>query len=161
MASMAYEALLLFGVLFISDYLFDTLTQSRHGLMLRRERMIWETLIMAIYFGWFWSQGRQTLPMKVWHLAIVEADGRALSPARAVLRFLVALATYLPGFATYTLTRDYLPIGQCLAIICIATLMVPLWARLDPQRQFLHDRLLGTRMIEAGRQKAADPSRAQ
>jgi hypothetical protein len=30
-ASMMYEGVLLFAVVFLADYLFDTLTQSKHG----------------------------------------------------------------------------------------------------------------------------------
>ncbi|HUG57394.1 MAG TPA: RDD family protein, partial [Candidimonas sp.] len=37
-ACMMYEAVLLFGVVFLASYLFDTLTQSRDALMLRHGR---------------------------------------------------------------------------------------------------------------------------
>src|SRR3546814_9891763 len=36
-ASMMYEGILLFGVIFLASYLFDTLTQSRSGMTLRSE----------------------------------------------------------------------------------------------------------------------------
>jgi len=43
---MMYEGVLLFAVVFLAGYLFDTLTQSRHALMLRDGRQVW--LFIAI-----------------------------------------------------------------------------------------------------------------
>jgi len=37
-ACMMYEGVLLFAVVFLASYLFDTLTQSRHALVLRHGR---------------------------------------------------------------------------------------------------------------------------
>ena len=41
MACWVYEGLLLFGVLFISGYLFSTLSQSRHALDNRKPSSFW------------------------------------------------------------------------------------------------------------------------
>lgn len=46
-ACMMYEGVLLFGVVFLAGYLFDTLTQSRHALALRHTRQAWLFLVMA------------------------------------------------------------------------------------------------------------------
>ena len=47
---MVYEGVLLFAVVFLADYLFDTLTQSKHGLMLRSTRQAWLFLVIGGYF---------------------------------------------------------------------------------------------------------------
>src|SRR5690606_42131994 len=49
-ACMMYEAVLLFGVVFLAGYLFDTLTQSKHALMLRHARQAWLFLAIGAYF---------------------------------------------------------------------------------------------------------------
>ncbi len=46
-ASMVYEAMLLFAVVFVAGYLFDTLTQSRNALMLRHARQAWLFVVVG------------------------------------------------------------------------------------------------------------------
>ena len=74
-ASMMYEGVLLFAVVFLSDYLFDTLTQSKHGLALRSARQAWLFLAIGGYFLLCWARSGQTLPMKAWHIRLVDASG--------------------------------------------------------------------------------------
>ena len=74
--SMTYEAMLLFAVVFIAGYLFDTLTQSRDALMLRHTRQAWLFVVLGIYFVWFWTHGGQTLAMKTWRIRVIDVDGR-------------------------------------------------------------------------------------
>ena len=74
MACWLYEGMLLFGVLFIADYLFSTLSQTRHALENRLPQQLFLFLVLGIYFVWFWSRG-QTLAMKTWHIRIVDRQG--------------------------------------------------------------------------------------
>src|SRR3546814_15046497 len=89
-ACMMYEAVLLFGVVFLAGYLFDTLTQSRHALMLRHARQAWLFLAIGAYFILCWRRKGQTLPMKTWNIRLVDRDGRPPSFARRVARSLLA-----------------------------------------------------------------------
>ena len=50
MACWLYEGILMFGVVFIASYLFDTLSQSRHALANRGLRMGFLFLVFGIYF---------------------------------------------------------------------------------------------------------------
>jgi uncharacterized RDD family membrane protein YckC len=84
MACWLYEGMLLFGVVFISGYLFGTLSQTRHALHNRHGLQAFLFLVFAIYFTWFWSKG-QTLAMKTWHIKIVDLAGQPVSQARAFL----------------------------------------------------------------------------
>ena len=81
MACWLYEGLLLFGVVFISGYLFSTLSQTRHALDNRHGLQAFIFLVFGVYFTWFWHKG-QTLAMKTWHIRIVDAQGRALTQKR-------------------------------------------------------------------------------
>ncbi|NBW79414.1 MAG: RDD family protein, partial [Betaproteobacteria bacterium] len=50
MACWFYEGILLFGVVFIADYLFSALTQTRHALDNRWGQQAFLFLILGIYF---------------------------------------------------------------------------------------------------------------
>ncbi|QEA11930.1 RDD family protein [Comamonas flocculans] len=147
MACWLYEAILLFGLVFIADYLFDTLSQSRHGLANRALRMGYLFVVFGIYFGWFWSRG-QTLAQKTWHIRVVDARGRALGQPRALLRYLLAWLWFLPPLAAHQLG---LPLFSTLALLLLWIVLWALASRLHPQQQFWHDQLAGTRLIHDAR----------
>ncbi|MGV2289448.1 RDD family protein [Trinickia sp. YCB016] len=145
LASMAYEGVILFGVVFFAGYLFGTLTQQRNGLTHHNLLAAWIGLVVGVYFVWFWTHGGQTLPMKTWRLRIVGADGNAVPVARAVVRYAVAWLWFLPPLALHPLLHLSLPVT-----LGIAAAWFVLWAaaaRLDRERQFPHDRIAGTRIV--------------
>jgi len=146
LCSMLYESMLLFGVLFISAWVFSTLLQQRHALYLRHALEGWLFAILALYFIWFWRHGGQTLAMKTWRIKLVSKDGGRVSVGRAILRFLLCWLWFLPGLAlAWALgAKNWM-------LIWIPALNLIVWAALvylDPQRQFLHDRLAGTRISD-------------
>ena len=145
---MVYEAMLLFAVLFISDWFFSTLLQQRHALQLRHAGQVWLFAVLALYFIWFWTHGGQTLAMKTWRIRLVTQDGNAIKLPRAMARFALGWMWILPG-----LVVAYLFGAKASGLLLIPAANIALWALtalLDPQRQFLHDRLAGTRVIAAG-----------
>lgn len=147
--SMLYEAMLLFGVLFIAAWLFSTLLQQRHALYLRHAQEAWLFLVLAAYFIWFWSHGGQTLAMKTWHIRLVAANGRKVGPVRAAARFLLAWMWFVPGLAAAWLVH-----AQNWMLVVIPAVNALLWLAmtfLNPERQFLHDRLAGTCIVNAGK----------
>ena len=159
MSSMLYESMLLFGVLFMSGWLFSTLLQQRHALYLRHALEGWLFLVLAIYFVWFWTHGGQTLAMKTWRFRVVDRDGQPLRLGRALLRFVLAWLWILPGLALASLAR-----GQAWLLVLIPAANLLLWAmtsRLDAQGQFLHDRLAGTRLVDMTAQPKAAGSTAE
>lgn len=147
LASMLYESLLLFGVIFITDILFDVLTQSRHALKLRDLRQLWLFLVIGAYFMFFWCRSGQTLAMKTWRIQLVGAKGGPPRPAAAALRYVLAWMWFLPAMAI-----DYafgLKGWPSIVVLVLGMLAWMCTAYLDGQRQFLHDRLAGTRLAEA------------
>ncbi|MDB5774722.1 MAG: hypothetical protein JWP38_855 [Herbaspirillum sp.] len=143
--SMLYESMLLFGVLFIAGWLFSTLLQQRSALYMRHGLELWLFTVLACYFMWFWCHGGQTLAMKTWRVRLVAKDGGPVQPLRAASRFLLAWLWFLPGLAFASLIH-----AQTWLLVVIPAMNFLLWAAtiyLDPQRQFLHDRLAGTRII--------------
>jgi uncharacterized RDD family membrane protein YckC len=142
---MVYEAMLLFGVLFISGWLFSTLLQQRHALYLRNALQDWLFLVLGLYFVWLWTHRGQTLAMKTWRIRLVTRDGNEVRLKRAIGRYLLAWGWILPGLAAaWALGAK----GWALVLIPAANML--LWALaiyLDPQRQFLHDRIAGTKVV--------------
>jgi len=142
---MLYEAMLLFGVVFIAGWLFSTLLQQRHALYLRHAQQIWLLLVMGMYFVWFWTHGGQTLAMKTWRIRLVTAVGAPVPAWRAIARYLLAWLWFLPGLGLAAALQ-----AHAWALVLFPVLNMLLWALaiyLDPQRQFLHDRLAGTRLL--------------
>jgi uncharacterized RDD family membrane protein YckC len=147
MACWLYEGVLLFGVLFISSYLFSTLSQTRHALDNRHWQQGFLFIILGIYFIWFWSKG-QTLAMKTWRIRLVDRQGRPLSQYRALLRYLLSWLWFLPAMAATSLLN--LPVLVTAMLVIIWALGWALSSRFHPQQQFWHDALAGTRLISVG-----------
>jgi uncharacterized RDD family membrane protein YckC len=125
LASLLYESLLLLGVLaagFMLPYLVI-------GLIFKVAPQGWfawlhATALLGLYFVHYWRTGGQTLAMQTWGIRVVDAaQDRPPTWQRAVLRYLLSWPSIL---------------------FCGAGLI---WALFDRERQFLHDRLAGTRVI--------------
>jgi uncharacterized RDD family membrane protein YckC len=124
MASIAYEALLLVPVLFISSYLFLSLAQSANGQLKRPLFQLWVICVLAVYFIYCWMRGGQTLAMKTWRIRVAQVDGAPIGLRQAAARFFLSTwGSLLFGVGFW-------------------------WALVDPDRQFLHDRLSGTRLFD-------------
>ena len=143
---MIYEALLLFGVVFVSCWLLDTLTQSRHALTLRHTRQAWLFLVIGTYFIFFWRRSGQTLAMKTWRIKLVSAGGTPVSLGQAALRYVLAWLWFLPAMAIdYVFGIKSWPSVGMIALGMIAWLIT---TRFNDSRQFLHDRLARTCLID-------------
>jgi uncharacterized RDD family membrane protein YckC len=148
LATMLYEGVILFGVVFLAGYLFSTLTQQRNGLTHHNLLAAWIGFVVGLYFVWFWTHSGQTLPMKTWRLRVVAANGAPLSTARAILRYALAWLWFLPPLALHPLLG--LSVPHTLVIAAVWFLLWAATARFGASRQFLHDRLAGTKVVAVG-----------
>ena len=121
--ALAYEVLLLAAVLIAAGLPFVLTTRGADPIAARIAFQLYLVGVVALYFCTQWLRGGRTLPMKTWRLRLVTSEGRALSATHALRRFLFALAG---------------------AALCGAGF---LWALVDPDRRFLHDRLAGTKIV--------------
>jgi uncharacterized RDD family membrane protein YckC len=140
-----YEGVLLFGVVFIAGYLFSTLTQQRNGLTHHLWLMGWLGLVVGVYFVGFWTHGGQTLPMKTWRFRMVDTSREPVKVPRAIVRYVLSWLWWLPPLALHPLLGLTVPVTLALLVAWIA-----LWSAatlLDADRQFIHDRLAGTRIV--------------
>ena len=105
--------------------------------------------VMATYFMWLWCHGGQTLAMKTWRFRVETQGGARLSIKRAALRLISALLFYGPACVGIVLLffpkRVHFLLTMWLFVPMLATIW---WAKFDSDRQFLHDRLAGTRLAD-------------
>lgn len=144
MACWLYEGMLLFGVVFLADYLFSTLSQTRNAMDNRHAQQAFLFVVFGIYFVWFWTKG-QTLAMKTWDIRITSRSGEMVSQKRALARYALSWLWFLPPLIASWLFN--LPVKQALVV---AGGWIAIWAilaRFHPERQFWHDALAGTRLI--------------
>jgi uncharacterized RDD family membrane protein YckC len=134
LASLAYESLLVFAVVFFGALIFPgAATRELAGWPLALLQ-VYLFLLVGLYFVWCWTRAGQTLPMKTWKLRLESRDGTAVGPGRACARYVLACLSLLLAGAGFA------------------------WALFDRDRQFLHDRLAGTRIVFAGDVSAARPT---
>ncbi|MFZ4288868.1 RDD family protein [Variovorax sp. HJSM1_2] len=144
MACWMYEGMLMFGVVFISGYLFGALTQTRNALDNRHGLQAFLFLVFGIYFTWFWAKG-QTLAMKTWNVRVTDRTGRPITQRRALLRFALSWLWVLPPLAA--IAPFGLSGGEVAVIFFGWVLVWALLSRFHPERQFLHDAWAGTRLV--------------
>ena len=146
MACWVYEGILLFGVVFISGYLFSTLSQSRNAMDHRNALQAFLFVIFGIYFVWFWAKG-QTLAMKTWNIRVTGRDGKAISQRRALGRYVLSWVWFLPPLVAAA------PFGLNGAEVAVITVgWIAVWAllsRFQAQGQFWHDVWAGTQLISS------------
>jgi uncharacterized RDD family membrane protein YckC len=122
-ACMLYEGILLFAVGFAASSLFfyasGGLGSAGYG---RTMLQLFLLAVFAAYFLWCWLRGGQTLAMKTWKIRLVAPGHDRVPPLTALLRF-------------------------ALAVIAVPTGAALVWAFFDRERQFLHDRIAGTRLV--------------
>jgi uncharacterized RDD family membrane protein YckC len=102
--------------------------------------------VVALYFVWSWTGGRRTLPMKTWRMRVARADGGPPNARSALLRYLAAWIGPALAIVGYALLRERGAGALALALLGFNFL----WAGIDPDRQFLHDRIAGTRILRDG-----------
>ena len=123
LGSLCYETLLLAAIIFIGGWVFLAANRLLDPALARPLLRLYLLAITAVYFVYCWTHGGQTLPMKTWHIRLTTRDGGAITLRTGAKRYLFALASVaLCGFGF-------------------------VWAALDRDRQFLHDRLAGTRIV--------------
>jgi uncharacterized RDD family membrane protein YckC len=144
---MIYEAVLLFGVVFIVSYALLALFQWTYPLSPGPRSTLQAVLFVAIggYFTWCWSRSGQTLALKTWNLKVLAVDGRPPGLGRAIARYLLAWHLWLPGLLWAALVPTH-PLADLAAFaVGFGLLLLPGLA--DRERRLLHDRWSGTRVV--------------
>jgi uncharacterized RDD family membrane protein YckC len=148
-ASLGYEAIVLCALLLIAGFVTLPLVPPAGdalGIPDAPARALSLAVVFgasAAYFVVSWSNGRRTLPMKTWRIALVRRDGGVVDRRVAFTRYLCGWIGPALALAGYFALR---PAGAGpWALVFLAFNF--LWAFADPDRQFLHDRIAGTRLV--------------
>jgi uncharacterized RDD family membrane protein YckC len=122
-ACFIYDALAVVALCFVSALVVIILIgDASYGLKrYLLQVVLW--LAIGIYFVWCWKKTGQTLAMKTWQLKLVNKDGKLLPLNLAMARYVLS-----------TLSLMLFGLGF-------------LWAMVDRDHLYLHDRLLNTHII--------------
>ena len=124
-AACIYELLLLLALWMLCTWIFVRLFgDATHGNK-RYFLQLFLWLVTGAYFVWCWTKTGQTLATKTWKIKLVNQQNSTLSIKQAMIRYALASASVLAcglGF---------------------------IWALVDKNGLFLHDRLLKTRFIRS------------
>jgi uncharacterized RDD family membrane protein YckC len=144
--AMVYETFLLLAVEMLAVLVYLLLTGNRQAPVYQHGLKFVLFLVTAAYFIHFWTDSGHTLAMKTWRIKLV-MDGHRRVPLRiAAIRFLLAWGWFLPALmacAAFGWTGK----GEIAGAIAVGVLAWGLTAFLDKDRQFLHDKLAGTRLV--------------
>ena len=151
-AALLYEGLLVVAIVFATNFaLLPFVTPHRAGAveslsvpaLPERLALFWIVFaVLAGYFVWCWSNGRRTLAMKTWRLRLLTADGATVTPRIALLRYLACWIGPALALAAYV-ALSRVGYGAHAAWLVAFNF---LWAFVDRDRLFLHDRVAGTRI---------------
>ena len=140
-AAMGYDALLCVALQLVTAFIYKLVQMAFMGEAQLRQlsesgALDGDPLLSSIlllvtfaFFAKFWTHAGQTLGMQVWGIRVQNADGTAISLMQALLRFIVAIASWL-----------------CLGMGFV-------WSLFDKQRRTWHDRYSETQLVRVPRQK--------
>ena len=149
---MIYEFFLLFAVEMLAVLVYILLTGNRQEALFQHGLKLWLFLVTGLYFTWCWRDSGHTLAMKTWRIKVVRAGHPRLPWRTAILRYLAAWGWFAPALlvcAAFGLHAK----GEIAIALAIGIVLWALTAFLDKDRQFLHDRLAGTRLAQMPKAK--------
>lgn len=135
LAAVCYDAVLCSALLLVTAFIYKLLLMAIIGESRLKALSdsgsldgdpLLSTLLFLVLFGFFatfWTRAGQTLGMQVWGVRVQNADGSSISLVQALLRFMVAIASWL-----------------CMGLGFI-------WALFDRQNRSWHDRYSGSQLV--------------
>lgn len=160
LAATAYEIVLLSGVIIAVGFALlpwfnpSPPEQGTLRILSPGARAISFALVFAAcgaYCVGLWSGGRRTLAMKTWRLELRTPQGAPVGARRALMRYLACWIAPGCAIAAYVALRPFGYARWALAALAVNHA----WALVDPTRQFLQDRIAGTRLL---RRRASRPA---
>ncbi len=122
-AACIYELLLLLALWMLCTWLFLSVFNEATSHYKRYLLQFILYMVTGVYFVWCWVKSGQTLATKTWKIKLVNQENLTLSLQQSLIRYALASA---------------------LILVCGLSFI---WALIDKQGLFLHDRLLKTRFI--------------
>lgn len=146
LGAFVYEGVLLFGVIMAAGLIYALFTDQRHALQGSLGLRVFLFCVLGLYFIWFWTRQGQTLAMRTWRIQLVTRQGDRPGILRATCRYALAWLWFLPALLSLWIwgTKGA---GAAFTAVTAGVLAYAALAFLNPQRQFLHDVVCGTRLV--------------
>ena len=122
-AACVYELLLLVAIWLLCVGLFVIVLGQADSSIKHLFLQIFLWLVTGVYFICCWRKSGQTLAAQTWKIKLVNAQNETLNTRQSIKRYVLASSSLLAFGLGY------------------------FWAVIDKEQLFLHDRLLGTRLI--------------
>ena len=151
LAAFLYEGVLLFGLVMVVGLVYSISVNQRHGLQGRQGMMAVLFVALAVYFVWQWSRSGQTLALRTWQLRLVTPEGGPLTPMRALVRFLTSWLWFIPPMLL-TWLAGWHDKGTISGAVLGWMVLYASLSWVLPSRQFVHDLISGTRVIDNRKQ---------
>jgi uncharacterized RDD family membrane protein YckC len=141
LAAIFYDALLCVALLMVTTFIYKLIWMAFVGEAKLRQLsetgsldgdpLLSTLLLLALFafFAKFWTHAGQTLGMQVWGIRVQNADGTGISLWQALLRFVVAIASWL----------------------CVG--LGFFWSLFDKQKRSWHDMYSETQLVRIPKQK--------
>jgi len=123
LAASVYELLSLIAVWLLCTFVFVLFFGGVETAIERYALQLILWVVAGIYFVVCWRKTGQTLAAQAWKIKLVNMDNNPISLKQALLRYILATLSLLVLGAGF------------------------LWALVDKEQLFLHDRILNTRII--------------
>ena len=124
LVSLLYESIILLAIVFIASFIFHLIFRDAEAFYFIPLYRLYLLIVIGYYFTWFWTRGGQTLAMQTWKIRVVTTEGKIMGKKKAITRYLIAV----------------------MGILFFGAGIV--WALIDKEHQYLHDRLAGTRIVK-------------
>jgi len=144
--AMVYETFLLVAVEALAVLLYLVATGNRQGPGYSAGLKVFLFLVAAAYFVHAWSGSGFTLAMKTWRIKVVKVGAAKVPFRNAAIRYLLAWGWFAPALLAGALL-DLHHVKEWSVVLTLGLVAWGLTAFLDKDRQFLHDRIAGTRLI--------------
>lgn len=155
LGAMVYDALLMVAVLMIATLPF---VPFLHGRVLVPAEVgwfayayrVWVSVVIALFFGFFWTRSGQTVGMLAWRLRLQRPDGSAVTWGDALLRLgslAILLMPFMLGY--WLLWHDWQKPARTIALYAsLAPVVLSYaWVWIDRDALAWHDRWSRTRVV--------------
>ena len=146
LAVMLYECLLLFAVQMLAVLVYLLVTGNRQEPVFQYGLKLFLFIVTGAYFTWCWRDGGHTLAMKTWRVKVVQPGHARLPWRTAIVRYLLAWGWFAPALLVCAVLGLHAK-GEIAIALAVGMAAWAATALFDKDRQFLHDRLAGTRLL--------------
>ncbi len=147
---LVYEAFLVTAVVMLGMLIFLLIAQlfriDSKGPVIFYGRTIVLFAVAGAYFVYCWTDSGHTLAMKTWRIKLVKLGHAQVPLKTAIVRYALAWGWLLPA-AVACFAFGWRGKAEVAAAFAVGIVAWGLTAFLDKDRQFLHDKLAGTRLI--------------